>query len=125
MNINMDANLRAVQDWFASVEAELSPAMDEAVHAALDDLIQALRPVTPVRTGRMQASYTIATGGPDEWLLVNTAESPRGYSYPTRVLDDPTWSRGYGPLNDVLDAGIDQIERDLDVALDKLIGRPL
>lgn len=107
--------------WLDRIRSGWSTAATQAVEAALEDLIQELEPVTPVVSGRMQQGYTIGTGGPDEWFLLNTAESPQGYVYPARVVDDPHWSRAYAALNHVLETGEERIAAELDLSLTRLV----
>src|SRR5580704_16786318 len=107
--------------WFASLAREIPLTMDEAIQAALDNLISQLEPVTPVVTGLMKASYTIGTTTTaDMWELLNTAQAPDGEDYPGVVFFDPTWSRSYGILNATLNAGIVSMEASIDAALTAL-----
>jgi hypothetical protein len=122
--ISVTSTLAAVEAWLRSLAGGIDSAIEDAVTATLDELIRDLIPVTPVKTGAMRDSYTIAHAGMDVWELLNLAESPRGYQYPRRVLDDPTWSRQYGALNRVLDAGEAALEAHLAVAVTRLVGRP-
>lgn len=110
--------------WLDQLAPAAPLAEDEAIAEGLDQLIQQLRPVTPVRTGQMQADYAIATVATGrEWELIDTAESPAGYPYPARVFGEPGFSRQYDALHDVLDAGELALARDLDVAITRIMGR--
>jgi hypothetical protein len=122
--IDITSTLAAAEAWLRALSGGIDSTIEDAVTATLDEIVRDLIPVTPVKTGRMRDSYTIAHGGRDVWELLNTAESPTGYHYPHRVLDDPTWSRQYGALNRVLDAGEDALGTHLAIAVTRLVGRP-
>lgn len=107
--------------WLRRISVDLAPAVDAAVLAVLDETLRALVPVTPVRTGRMQADYTLAAGR-DVWELIDTAESPKGYPYPGRVVFEPGFSHAYGALQQVLDHAEATLAADVEAALARLVG---
>lgn len=110
--------LASVDALLRTMSTRLPNTISRAVDDVLDDVIRQLQAVTPVRSGKMFADYRVeATSG--MWELQDTAQSPAGYDYPSRIVGEAGFSQAYDALNSVLD----HAEIDLVALLENSIAR--
>ncbi len=98
-----------------ALAANLGPTMDDTIGVALDEVIQQLQAVTPVRTGRMKAGYATDHPGSGHWTLSDEAPYAGYVIGGTRRMAPST------ALNAVLDSAEADIEDLLGVAIERLV----
>lgn len=109
----MNPSIGAAQAALLGAATTLASGTQAGIEAALDDLLDRLMAVTPVRTGRMQAGYAHPQTGPTTWDV--TDEAP----YSGYVIGGTRYIRPNAALNRVLD----EAEDDLAAALGAVITR--
>ena len=112
--INVVSNARQVAGNLIRLEGMIGATIDESVEEALDRLIEQLRTRTPVVTGRMKAGYEIQKVDALEWYLEDEAY------YAAYVVDGTRHNRSNPALAAILNDGVDDMEKELDLAITQL-----